>query len=77
MEENQLKMNDAKTELIVLGTSNNLRKNTLDNIEIGKTKIHWTSKTKFLGVYLDEQLNLKDHIWNRTKKSWLQSHVHL
>ena len=32
MEENQLKMNDAKTEFIVLGTSNNLRKNTLDNI---------------------------------------------
>ena len=39
MEENQLKMNDAKTEFIVLGTSNNLRKNTLDKIEIGKSKI--------------------------------------
>ena len=40
MEENQLKMNDAKTEFMVLGTSNNLRKNTLDKIEIGNTKIH-------------------------------------
>ena len=40
MEENQPKMNDAKTEFIILGTSNNLRKNTLDKIEIGKTKIH-------------------------------------
>ena len=49
MEENQLMMNDAKTELTVLGTSNNLRKNTLDKIEIGKTKIHQTSKIKFLG----------------------------
>ena len=37
MEENQLKLNDVNTEFIVLGTSNNLRKNTLDNIEIGKT----------------------------------------
>ena len=36
MEEYQLKMNDAKTEFIILGTSNNLRKNNLDNIEIGK-----------------------------------------
>ena len=47
MEENNLKMNDAKTEFIVLGTTNSLRKNTLDNIEIGNTKIHWTSKLNF------------------------------
>ena len=38
MEENQLKMNDTKTEFIVLGTANNLWKNTLDKIEIGNTK---------------------------------------
>ena len=38
MEENQLKMNDAKTEFIVLGTSYNLKKNTLDIIEIRKQK---------------------------------------
>ena len=65
MEENQLKMNDCKTEFFFLGTSNNLRKNTLDKIEIGNTKIHQTSKIKFLGVHLDEKLNLKDHIQNR------------
>ena len=46
MDKKQLKINDAKTELIVLGTSNNLRKNTLHNIEIGKTKIHQVSKIK-------------------------------
>ena len=65
MEENQLKMNDAKTEFIVLRTTGNLRKNTLDNIKIGNTKIHWTSKIKFLSVDLDEKLSLKDHIQNR------------
>ena len=69
MEENQFKMNDAKTEFIVLGTSYNLKKNTLDNIEIGQTKIHQTSKITFLGVYLDELLNIKYHICNRTKKA--------
>ena len=40
MEENQLKMNDAKTEFIVLGTAGNLQKNTLENIKIGDTTIH-------------------------------------
>ena len=75
MEENQLKMNDVKTEFIVLGTSNNLRKNILDKIKIEKTRIHQTSKIKFLGVHLNEKLNLKDHIQNRSK-SQLQSHAH-
>ena len=54
MEENQLKMKDAKTEFIVLGTDCNLKKNTLENIEIGDTIIHQTSRIKFLGVHLDE-----------------------
>ena len=65
MEANQLKMNDAKTEFIVIGTSSNLRKNTLDHIKIGNTKIHQSSKIKFLGIFLDEKLSFKDHIQNR------------
>ena len=48
MEENQLKMNDTKTEFIVLGTAGNLKKNTLENIKIGDTTLHRTSKIKFL-----------------------------
>ena len=39
MEDNQLKMNDAKTEFIVIGTSSSLQKNKLDHIKIGNTKI--------------------------------------
>ena len=62
MEENQLKMNNAKTEFIVIGTASNLKKNTLENIEIGDSLIHRTSNIKFLGVYLDENLSLKDHV---------------
>ena len=69
MEENQLKINEAKTEFIVIGTSSSLWKNTLDHIEIGNTKIHWSSKIKFLGVILDEKLSFKVHIQNRSK--WL------
>ena len=39
MEENQLKMNYTRTEFIFIETSCNLKKNILDNIEIGKTKV--------------------------------------
>ena len=69
MKENQLKMNDAKTEFIVLGTAGNLKKNTLENIKIGDTIIHQTSRIKFLGVHLDEKLSLKDHVQNRSRKA--------
>ena len=69
MEESQLKMNDGKTEFIVIGTSSSLRKNTLDSIEIGNTKIRRASKMKFLGVFLDEKLSFKDHIQIRSKKA--------
>ena len=68
MEGNQLKMNDAKTEFIVLGTAGNLRKNTLENIKIGDATIHRTSKIKFLGVHLDDRLSLKGHVQNRWKQ---------
>ena len=68
MEESQLKMNDAKTEFIVLGTANNLWKNTLGNIEIGNTKIHWSSNIKFLGVLLDEKLASKTTFKTDQKK---------
>ena len=69
MEENQLQMNDAKTEFIVIGTPSSLQKNTLDHIKIGNTKIHRSSKIKFLGVSLDEKLSFKDHIQNRSEKA--------
>ena len=69
MEEGQLKMNDGKTEFIVIGTSSSLWINTLDSIGIGNTKIHQSSKMKFLGVFLDEKLSFKDHIQNRSKKA--------
>ena len=76
MEENQLKMNNAKTEFIVLGTANILRKNTLDNIKIGNTKLTGPQKLNFLGVHLDEKLSLKEHIQNRLKKAKLQPQAH-
>ena len=39
MEDNHFKMNNAKTEFIVIGSSSSLQKNTLDHIKIGNTKI--------------------------------------
>ena len=69
MEDNQLKMNVAKTEFIVIGSSGSLRKNTLDHIKIGNTKIRQSSNIKFLGINLDEKLSFKYYIQTRSKKA--------
>ena len=63
-EQNQLKMNDAKTEFIILGTSNNFSKNILDKIEIGNTKFTELQKLNFLEYILMK--NLTSRITFRT-----------
>ena len=52
MEENQLKMNDAKTEFIVLGTSNNLRKTPWIILKLEKQKFTKHPKLNFLEYIL-------------------------
>ena len=71
MEEIQLKMNDGKTEFNVLGTSNNLRKNTwilLKLLKLEKQKFTKHPKLNFLEYIPDEQLNLKDTFRTEQKK---------
>ena len=77
MEKKQLKMNDAKTEFIVLGTSNNLRKNTLHNIEIGKTKIYQVSKLKISWSTSWWTTKSQGPHSEKSKNSQLHSHAHL
>ena len=68
MNRNQLKMNDAKTEFIVFGSKHQVQRNDLKSLNINKTTVRAKQAIKFLGAYLDESLNMKTHITNRTKK---------
>ena len=67
MDKNQLKMNGSKTEFIVFGSKCQIQ--TLKSLKIDDTMIMAKSVTKFLGAYLDESLNMKTHITNRTKNA--------
>ena len=69
MNRNQLKMNDAKTEFIVFGSKHQVQRNDLKSLNIDNTTIRAKLVIKFLGAYLDESLNLKTHIANRTKNT--------
>ena len=51
--ENKMKLNDSKTEFLIMGTSNKLKKVTFDNIKIGQVQIKSVKKVKNLGVMYD------------------------
>ena len=69
MNRNQLKMNYAKTEFIVFGSKHEVQRNGLKSLNIDNTTVKAKLVINFLGAYLDESLNMKTHIDNRTKNA--------
>ena len=62
-------MNDAKTKFIVFWSKPQVQRNDLKSLNIDNTTVKAKSVIKFLGAYLDESLNMKTHIANRTKNA--------
>ena len=57
---NKLKMNDTKTEAILIGNSVQLKICETACISVGTSNIEIQQCIKYLGVILDENLNLKN-----------------
>jgi hypothetical protein len=62
MLQNKLKMNDAKTEFIIIGTKQQLAKTNVHSIMVGETQVHATDCIRSLGVFLDKHMSMKHHI---------------
>ena len=63
MDNNRLRMNSWKTELFILfGNSVQVAKCQTKELNINQEKVQLTDTIKYLGVWLDKQLNLKHHI---------------
>ena len=67
MDKNQLKMNGSKTGFIVFGSKHQVQTYTFKSLKIDDMTIMAKSVIIFLGASLDESLNMKTHITNRTK----------
>jgi len=69
---NYLKINDAKTEFFVAGSSYNMRHIQLNDItlEIGSSKIMPSTVIRNLGIYFDSTMSLTSHI-DRLRRSIL------
>ena len=61
MSQDKLLMN-AKTELLLIGTRQQLAKITIDDVTVGHSVISLQSPVQNLGVWLDSKLSMGDHI---------------
>ncbi len=62
MTKNKLKLNDDKTEFMLIGTSYWLSKVTFDSIMIGDTNIKATNDARNLGIIFDKEMKLDTQI---------------
>ena len=66
MNRNKLKLNEDKTEFLIAGTSEQCAKVLADNLSVSGTNIPASRQVKNLGVIIDEDLTLYEHITSAT-----------
>ena len=74
MQSDKLKLNENKTEVMLIGTRQQLSKVNLGTLTVGDTSVAIVNKARNLGVWFDSQLNFHVHI---TKTCSLSSRVKL
>ena len=62
MSQDKLLMNDTKKKLLLIGTRQQLAKITIDGVTVGHSVIAPQSSVRNLGVWLDSNLSMGDHI---------------
>ena len=62
VELNGLKLNEAKTQMLLLGKKKRAKELDYVNVELKGQKVERCGKVKYLGVWIDEDLSWRDHI---------------
>ena len=62
VEQNGLKLNEAKTQMFLLGKKKRAKELDYVNVELKGLKVERCGKVKYLGVWIDEDLGWRDHI---------------
>ena len=71
MDQNRLKMNDAKTEFILFGSRKMLAKCESGNIDCNGAVVKRSKCIRYLGADLDENMNMKVHISRKCRTAWV------
>ena len=70
MYHNHLKMNNAKTEFISFGSRSGLKKQYLSEINVGNEVVKSSETIRFLGITLDEDLEMKKFIATKVRNAF-------
>jgi len=74
MIQDKLLVNDSKTELILIGSKQQLSKLQPISISVGNSSISSSSEVKNLGCWLDSNLSMSKHITNVCKSAFFHLH---
>ncbi len=69
---NMLKLNDDKTEFIIIGTRQQRSKIDIPHININGTDIAPTSTVRNLGVMFDSEMSMKAHVSSINRSAYPQ-----
>ncbi len=72
MIKNMLKLNDDKTEFIVIVTRQQRRKIDIPHIKINGTDIAPTSNVRNLGLMFDSEMSMKAHVSSSNRSAYPQ-----
>ena len=62
MKTNSLKLNDSKTEVIVYGSAQQLKKFTLQSLRVGDCVVRVTDSVRNFGVQFDADMKMESHV---------------
>ncbi len=71
MNGNKLKMNNSKTEFLMFGSRKQLDKCVTESLVIINDSIPKQKFIHYLGAFLDEKLNFKEHITRKCRTAML------
>ena len=72
MSSNRLKMNADKTQLICLGTRQQLDKLTVTELSLLSARVQLSTTVSDLGVLIDGQLSMADHVASLCRSCFFQ-----
>jgi hypothetical protein len=70
MAKNFLKLNDDKTEFLVLGAPSQLKKVNVPNLQIGESEIEKTQSARNIGAIFDSSMTMEKHVDAICKSAW-------
>lgn len=69
MNENRLRVNPSKTEIVRFGTKQQLKKCNLTSLNILNTEVRFSTVIRYLGAWFDEQLTFGQNVQQRCQKA--------